>query len=415
MSREVFLNSIWKSYPQPEGSLFHDPDWFWGTVQKIEGPLFWMVGESEARPIALAAREHAQLGLSVPSAVLRPGDSVAYHQKEQHCYLLSPCQERPSEAQDENESQWQRFLEVVRSFFVQKGFVHIWTPYLVPSSGIDAHIDFFKVQGVRTGNRYFLPTSPEFALKKALISGQKKVFEMKSCFRDDDPSPIHRPEFTMIEWYRAYADKWELMVDFMELIHFVNKNMNLSQTNGLAGSRIQETKSSMADLFLKSVGVSLTPKTTKQELQNILIDQKLDWSETDDWDDLFFRIYIEKIEPFLGKLGPQAVFDFPFSQGSLARETVTGWADRFEIYWQGIELANAYQEQNSPDKVEQRYREEVLKRESLGRPPHEVDESFIRAMRRGLPPSAGIALGLDRLWMVLSSQQAIFAGRNANL
>lgn len=399
MTREVFLSSQWKPYPALDRALLKDPRWVCGTLEGIKPSTILLQSESVSRPVRLETTVHASLGVNIPWDYLRRGDVIAYDCQTQLCFLLSPCL---GEKKVHFHGEWQNYLEVVRSFFIHKGFKHIWTPTLLPSSGIDAHIDFFQARGVRTGATYYLPTSPEFALKKALVSGERKVFEIKPCFRDDDLSPTHRPEFMMIEWYRAYADKWELFSDFLELVDFIRIQMNLSGEK----KQISE-KTSIADLFLKYTAVSLTPHTSLEDLKKALARKQKDFSDSDDWDDLFFRLYIDFIEPHLGCNGPQAVYDFPFSQGSLARQTTEGWADRFEIYWNGIELANAYQEQNDPSLMQQRYFDEVAKRKELGRVPHEVDHDFLNAMKQGLPPSAGIALGLDRLWMVLNSQQSI--------
>src|SRR5690606_23425527 len=145
--------------------------------------------------------------------------------------------------------------------------------------------------------------------------------------------------FTMLEWYRAYADKWQLLEDAVGLINSLNE--------GKGRRPVDIERISVAELFKNHVGMTLTPETTAEELKTVLSDHGLHWSPDDDWDDLFFRLYIEYIEARLGATGPQAVYDFPATQGSLARMTPEGWADRFEIYWHGTELANAYQEQNN--------------------------------------------------------------------
>ena len=206
----------------------------------------------------------------------------------------------------------------------------------------------------------------------------------------------------MLEWYRAYADKWALFEDFLNLVRFVSKEMEVPLPSSFLPSQI-----SISDLFLQKINFPLQPNTTRNELQELLEKHKLHWSPSDDWDDLFFRLYIEFIESSLGDVGPQAIFNFPMSQGSLARATNDGWADRFEIYWQGLELANAYQEQNDPKQMEKRYQTEIEKRTRANKKPHPRDPHFLAKMQEGLPPCAGIALGLDRLWMVLNNLSSI--------
>ena len=297
---------------------------------------------------------------------------------------------------------WQIFLRTVRRFFEEQGFLHWQTPTLLPSPGIDAHIDFFSAKGVRTDRSFYLPTSPEFSLKKAIADGETKIFEIKSCFRDDDESPTHLAEFTMIEWYRAHEDKWTLFEDFLQLVKYIQIEMKLGEELSF-----EPQKTSIAQLFFDHIDFSLTPQTTKMELQKVLEEKQLDSSETDDWDDLFFRLFIEKIEPHLGLNGPQAVEHFPASQGSLSQITSDGWADRFEIYWKGVELANAYQEQCDAKLIENRYQKELAKRVALGRSPYPMDQEFLEKMCQGFPKCEGIALGLDRLWMVLNRRESL--------
>jgi elongation factor P--(R)-beta-lysine ligase len=401
MTREDYLLKKWRPYITPSPNLLSSSDWCWGKVQKTSDGQLWLLGSSEVLEISQLSLTQDELGDSVAVSFLCPGDSVGYDRRTKTCYLLSPNRVT-SPTVDNNESQWQLFLDCVRAYFLRQGFRSWQTPTLLPSSGIDAHIDFFKAQGVRTGRTFALPTSPEFALKKALARGEKNIFEIKPCFRDDDTSPTHLAEFTMIEWYRAYADKWSLCDDFCGLVEFVAREMDLKVQ---PSKKIQ--KFSLAELFVKHLDFQLAPKTSKDELIALLQKRGLDWSPTDDWDDLFFRLYIEFIEPILGKEQPIAIYNFPLSQGSLSRATKEGWADRFEIYWQGIELANAYQEENNPQKIEERFLSEVEKRASCNREPHQIDSDFLMTMKMGFPPSTGIAVGLDRLWMVLNNQSSL--------
>jgi elongation factor P--(R)-beta-lysine ligase len=399
MSRDEFLTTEWAPYPQPLPSHWGAKDWCFGKIAQKHGDTLHFVGRTQSFEIRSQLTEPT-LGAAVGSDVLRVGDIVACNQSTGAAYLLSPnlaSDGANTTASRDATVAWQTFLETVRRYFIQQGFRYWQTPSLLPSPGIDAHIDFFSAQGVRTQRSYFLPTSPEFALKKALAEGQEKIFEIKSCFRDDDNSPTHKPEFFMLEWYRAYADKWELFEDFLNLVRFVVQEMKLQQPAGFVASRI-----SMDDLFLQKIDFPLGSDTSEGELRKLLEKKKLHTSPNDDWDDLFFRLYIEFIEPSLGFGGPQAVYNFPFSQGSLSRKTEDGWADRFEIYWQGMELANAYQEQTDPAQMKTRYQSEREKRERAQKSPHPQDPEFFAKMQEGFPPCAGIALGLDRLWMVLN-------------
>ncbi len=403
MTRDEFMQTQWSPYPQPPSQYWEDSDWCFGKIAQKVGVSIQFAGGSHSFDIRSQQSPHPTFGKSISAELLRSGDVVAYQVPTGAAYLLSPHLGAASQVSScEARVSWQTFLETVRDYFRQQDFRYWQTPNLLASPGIDAHIDFFTAQGVRTQRTYFLPTSPEFALKKAIADGETKVFEIKSCFRDDDNSPTHTSEFTMLEWYRAYADKWELFEDFLDLVRYIGYKMKLDIPIDFSAAQ-----TSVAELFLQNLNFQLNPQTSRQELLDLLASRNLHVGEDDDWDDLFFRLYIEFIEPALGSEGPQAVFNFPASQSSLSRKTDNGWADRFEIYWKGMELANAYQEQTDPREIELRYQSEIEKRLRAGKTPHPQDPQFLEKMREGFPPCAGIALGLDRLWMVLNKIASI--------
>jgi elongation factor P--(R)-beta-lysine ligase len=408
MTRDEFLQQQWTPYPHPPASYWRSQDWVFGKIAQKNGASIRLVGLEPAFETSSQLQGDTSLGKAIPSKLLRENDAVAYQRTTGAVFLLSPnlapSADVPSVQGSRRDAmiQWQLFLETVRRYFHSQGFRHWQTPTLLVSPGIDAHIDFFAASGIRSQRSYFLPTSPEFALKKALADGETKIFEIKACFRDDDSSPTHSAEFLMLEWYRAYADKWELLEDFLGLVRFVAHEMNLDLPPSFSVK-----KTSMAELFRQKINLQLHPETSRQELLEVLQKHNLHWGEGDDWDDLFFRLYIEFIEPTLGAEGPQAVYNFPFSQGSLSRKTQDGWADRFEIYWEGLELANAYQEQNDPAQMQSRYDSEIEKRKNAHKTPHPQDSEFLSKMREGFPPCAGIALGLERLWMVLNQIPSI--------
>ncbi len=412
MSRDAFLTDKWTAYPQPLPTHLGPKDWCLGKIAQKDGVTLHFVGRQQTFDISSQQPTDPKLGMAISPELLREGDVVACHHATGAVYLLSPNLQDESNVLHSHSSrdamlEWQSFLETVRGYFIEQGFRYWHTPSLLPSPGIDAHIDFFQAQGVRTQRSYFLPTSPEFALKKAVADGQEKVFEIKSCFRDDDSSATHSAEFLMLEWYRAYADKWELFEDFLGLVRFVVKKLNLPLPTAFSASRV-----SIAELFVHKINFQLLPNTTENQLREMIVQNNLHANEDDDWDDLFFRLYIEFIEPSLGFAGPEAVYNFPLSQGSLSRKTANGWADRFEIYWQGVELANAYQEQNDPMQMKLRYQSEIEKRERAQKSPYPQDTKFLSKMEAGFPPCAGIALGLERLWMVLNKISTIQSLRN---
>ncbi len=399
MTRQQFLNSEWQKYPLFSAAAPPSEDtWISGRLQSVStgGDQIEINGESYA--IGSSKTMVAGLGTPAPLAALKAGDVVAFNVEKQAVYLLSPClTDEATPARVE----WQMFLHVVHDYFAQKGFIHWLTPSFVESSGVDANIDFFIAQGVRTGRQYRLPTSPEFELKKAMIEGVEMLYEIKNCFRDDDPTPVHKSEFAMLEWYRSFATIEEIEQDVVELVNTLIEGFALPYEPFESFPRY-----SISDLFDNFLSYEFTPQITSDDLRALLEREKLGWSPSDDWNDLFFRIYVDRIEPKLAALGPIVVNGFPAQQRSLSRLTSEGWADRFEFYWNGIEIANAYHEENNPETIVSIVQSEMAKRVKAGKTPITQDTSFLEMMKRGFPPSAGIALGLDRLYISLKGQRS---------
>lgn len=336
----------------------------------------------------LRVLEDALWGVTVPPEALAVGDRVAFSESDQALFLLAPNLAQVPPDGIGSSLRWSQFLDAIDCFFKERGFTHIKTPYLVQSPGVDHHIDFLSVTGTASQKKWTLPTSPEIHLKKSLCQGHQRIFEVKSCFRDDLPGPHHSVEFTMLEWYRAFRGLDAISEDVASLIEF------------LAPKAPKVKKTTMAELFEAHLGARLSPKTTRSELRAIAESHEIDSSADDDWNDLFFRLFIEKIEPFLGQHGPLIVRQFPPSQASLAQIDSEGWSARFEVYWKGVELANAFLEVNCPEENIRRFAAETEKRAGAGRAVADMDQDFFSSLQLGMPPAGGIAMGLDRLFKV---------------
>lgn len=316
--------------------------------------------------------------------------------------LLAPAL---TEIQHENLSfkrakQWQLFMSLIRKCFGILEFTEVRTPTLVPSPGTEPYLDHFTTQF--KDQKYYLPTSPELHLKKMLSRGWTRIYEFKSCFRNNEVSEHHQPEFTMLEWYRAYAGLEHLEKDVKGLFNF----LKLHWPDAVSSFGFLTT-TTVAELFKKHCDFNLTPNTTKDELTQLCARLKITVRNDDSFDDLFFRIFLEKIENQLGMSGPQIVKHYPPSQAALARLTDDGWAARFEVYWKGLELANAFDELNDPKEQRRRCDADNKLRKMLGRAQVPIDDEFLNALDCGLPPSAGIALGVDRLFMALANESDI--------
>jgi lysyl-tRNA synthetase class 2 len=269
-----------------------------------------------------------------------------------------------------------------RRLFDARGFVEVQTPVVVPSPGLDVHLDAFEVTGGDRGAPRWLSTSPEYQMKRLLAAGWSRIYQVAPCFRRGELGARHNPEFTMLEWYRAGAHVAEVMGDTEQLVAAV--------TGGAVrlGERTIDVRPpfervSVCDAFARFAGWSR--------------EQTLDAAAGDEG--RYFRALVDEVEPGLSGLD-RAVFlvDYPASQASLARVRPDdpAVAERFELYVAGVELCNGFGELVDP--VEQRARlvRDQAARRARGLPVYPIDERFLAALSR-VPPSAGNALGLDRL------------------
>lgn len=310
------------------------------------------------------------------------------------------------------------FLQAIRRFFVERGFIELDVPTLVVSTGMEPHIEpFFTELQSREGRRkrVVLHTSPELALKKMLVAGYERVFYLGHVFRNEEFSPLHQPEFTMLEWYRAFEDYTALMSDCQDLFRYLQEQLAPHWAELWRKDDFLLREWEMVDLpeaFQQRFGVDLADISENQK--NVLVDlaRKCGISEVDEsWeiDDLFFLLFMKEMEPFLGQSAPAIVKDYPVWIASLARRKkgVPNLVERFEVYAGGLELANAFTELNDPSEQRVRMLADWQKRQRLGKSRLVLDEEFLEALRIGMPPCAGIALGMDRLLMLCSGSRMI--------
>ena len=275
-------------------------------------------------------------------------------------------------------------LTSVRRWFSDHAYLEVPTPVVVPSPALEASLMALEVKGAdRRGERRFLRTSPELALKPVLAAGLPRIVELGPCFRAEERGDWHRTEFWMCEWYRAGATLPDLMDEVEDLIATVARDLGVSQPGPWR-------RVSVRDLFRESTGIELSTASAGD-----LSDHG------EDWDTGFFRRWVDEVEPALSE--PTFVEAWPASQAALATvRTDQEWAfaERFEVFLGGVELANAFQELRDAQVLRQRWAASN----------HPVDERFLAAVGR-MPRSAGIALGLDRLLAVLCGWPGIRRGR----
>jgi len=297
---------------------------------------------------------------------------------------------------------WQQFLGSVRQIFKEKSFQEIKTPTLVACPGTEPSIEVFETE-FREGSKikkYFLPTSPELNLKKLLAEGAEKIFEIAPVFRNGERTDRHSPEFLILEWYRSFANLNRIKMDVTEIIDVLCTQMKVKPPAGILHLAVPE-------LFKQYCGFELKPDTTAEELKALAQKLQVDVSAAVTIDDYFFLIFIDKIENKWPQDHLVFVEKYPPYQAALARIANDGWAERFEVYWKGLELANAFHELNDPVLQKERAIKDLQQKKLLNKKSIDLDESFFSALSFGMPPSAGIALGLERLYMVLTDTKEI--------
>ncbi|KHD89819.1 MAG: lysyl-tRNA synthetase [Bdellovibrio sp. ArHS] len=331
------------------------------------------------------------------SEFLSEGDVVAIISATELVLLAPQKTSLPSRSYNKNLlQQWALYVQGLRDFFTQEGFLELKTPSLVPCPGTEPSLDVFATL-LQVGSRkekLYLPTSPELHLKKALALGAEKIFEIATCYRNGEITERHQPEFLMLEWYRAYDTLAAIKKDVENLVSFLAQRMNVP------GPR-KVRSYSIAELFQTYCGFTLRPETTKEELQALAEKIGVDVRSAESIDDYFFLIFMEKIESVLPSDELIFVEKYPPYQAALARLTEDGWGDRFEVYWQGLELANAFHELNDPAIQRLRSAEDLEKKKDLQKEVISLDEEFFQCLEAGMPPSGGIALGVERLFMAL--------------
>ena len=311
----------------------------------------------------------------------------------------------------------QRVLRLARAYFESQGFDEVDTPALQISPGNEVHLRAFSTafRDPFSGKSqaYHLHTSPEFAMKKLLVAGRSRLFQLTHVFRNGERSARHHPEFSMLEWYRAGARLEVLKQDCIALVCAAAKASEL-QCFSLRGMQcnpfIPWENLSVSEAFQRYAGIDLLPTLGSVQLLREQVQAAgLRVSEQDSWDDLFFRVMGERIEPFLGKERPTFLCDYPVGMAALARPKRDDprLAERFELYICGYELANAFDELTDPEEQTRRFHADQAEKKKLYGETYPIDEDFIAALRHGMPESAGIALGFDRLVMLCAGVEMI--------
>ncbi|ACM21131.1 translation elongation factor P-lysine lysyltransferase [Geotalea daltonii FRC-32] len=276
-------------------------------------------------------------------------------------------------------------IQKIRQFFNEGGYLEVDTPLRIPAPAPESHID-----AVPSGN-WFLQTSPELCMKRMLAAGYERIFQICRCWRDGERGKRHLPEFTMLEWYRLESDYRDLMDDCEALVRFlscaIHKNAGISYLGKTIELEAPWEKITVEEAFLRYTAMSVEEAEEK---------------------DLFDELMVNDIEPNLGINRPTFIYDYPAARGALARLKKENGklAERFELYMGGIELANGFSELNDSQEQRERFAKEGEFRASMGKTAYPLPDRFLDELS-GMGPAAGIALGVDRLVMLLLDVQEI--------
>lgn len=314
-----------------------------------------------------------------------------------------------------------RAKSALSEWFQSAGFIEVETPALQISPGLEPHLAAFETRLVpaghyghaEAGQPYYLHTSPEFAMKKLLAGGMEKIWQLCPVYRNAEGSPTHSPEFKMLEWYRAQAGYEELMSDAQTLIRALATACQVSSLR--RGDRHSDPmgpflRLTVAEAFAEYCGHDLTA-TISENPQSPPVAPLIETANRlgirvaggDSFDDVFFRLMDARIEPHLGDGVPCFLIDYPISMAALARPKPDNpiWAERVELYACGVELANGFGELTDADEQRRRFQADMDLKQQLYGHRYPIDEDFLAAVA-AMPPAAGMALGFDRLVMLLA-------------
>jgi lysyl-tRNA synthetase class 2 len=301
----------------------------------------------------------------------------------------------------------------LRGWFEAEGFVEVETAALQVSPGNEAHLHAFATDMIDIGGaakRLYLHTSPEFACKKLLAAGETKIFDFARVWRNRERGPLHHPEFTLLEWYRAGAPYQALMDDCAALLALAARTTGretFAYRGRTADPFAEPERLTVAEAFRRFAGIELLATLAddgaadRDALVAAARASGVRTADDDTWTDVFSRVMVERIEPNLGLGRATVLYEYPAEEAALASISPNDprVAERFELYVCGVELANAFAELTDPVEQRRRLEAEMTEKHRVYGERYPIDEDFLHALAV-MPPACGCALGFDRLAML---------------
>ncbi|CNK01470.1 elongation factor P--(R)-beta-lysine ligase [Yersinia aldovae] len=282
----------------------------------------------------------------------------------------------------------------IRRFFADRGVLEVETPTMSQATVTDVHLVPFETRfvgpGAADGLTLYMMTSPEYHMKRLLAAGSGSIYQLGRSFRNEEAGRHHNPEFTMLEWYRPHYDMYRLMNEVDDLLQ------QILDCNSAETLSYQQAFLRHLDIDpLSADKAQLREAAAKLDLSNIA-------DTEEDRDTLLQLLFTVGVEPHIGREKPAFVYHFPASQASLAEISTEDHrvAERFEVYFKGIELANGFHELTDADEQMKRFEQDNRIRAKRGLPQNPIDMNLIAALKQGLPDCSGVALGIDRLVML---------------
>jgi elongation factor P--(R)-beta-lysine ligase len=306
-----------------------------------------------------------------------------------------------------------RIKSAARAWFEAQAFTEVECGALVVSPGNEAHLHAFATEQIETGGARaprYLHTSPEFAAKRLLAAGETRIFDFARVFRNRERGPLHAPEFTMLEWYRANEDYERVIADSIALVRLAADTTGAAKfayRDRVCDPRADAERLTLADAFTHHAGIDLLATLNargegdRDHLATKARRAGFDVAADDNWADIFSKVLVARVEPKLGHGRPTVLCEYPRCEAALARAAPHDprVAERFELYVCGIELANGFGELTDPVEQRARFEAEMTEKQRIYGERYPIDEDFLSALSH-MPRASGVALGFDRLVML---------------